>query len=138
MSAPYNLIWGSNITVKVTAVNIYGSSTVSVSGGGAIIVTVPDAPINIVNVVSVTNASQIGLSWSAGVSTGGSRIIDYEISYHSQAAGGGFYMPLVSKLTETSYTVTGLNVGTTYSFRIRARNEFDFSAYSSVITVLAA
>lgn len=57
MSAPYNLIWGSNITVRVTAVNIYGSSTVSVSGGGAIIVTVPDAPINIVNVVSVTNAS---------------------------------------------------------------------------------
>jgi len=41
--------------------------------------TVPDAPINIVNVVTVTSATQIGLSWSAGPSTGGSPIIDYRI-----------------------------------------------------------
>jgi len=41
--------------------------------------TVPDAPINIVNVVTVTSATQIGLSWTAGHSTGGSPIIDYRI-----------------------------------------------------------
>lgn len=63
------------------------------SGGGAIIMTVPDAPINITNVLTVTNASQVGLSWTAGVSTGGSAIIDYKI-WFDQAVG--VYVPVVS------------------------------------------
>jgi len=80
-SSPFNLVLGQIIYVKIIAYNAYGYSTESTIGGGAVIVHVPDAPINLINVVSVTTANQIGISWSNGVSNGGSVIIDYEVYY---------------------------------------------------------
>jgi len=56
-SAPYNLAWGSSIYAKVSASNIYGSSTESASENGAVILTVPDAPVNVVNVQALTAAA---------------------------------------------------------------------------------
>jgi hypothetical protein len=45
------------------------------------VLTVPNAPVNLLDDVSVTTASVIGLKWSNGISTGGSPIIDYRVSY---------------------------------------------------------
>jgi len=45
---PYNLPWGSEIYAKVTAINIYGESLSSSEGNGAVILTYPDPPINLV------------------------------------------------------------------------------------------
>lgn len=44
---PYSLPWGSSVYAKVIAINIYGDSTESLAGNGAVIVTTPDAPINV-------------------------------------------------------------------------------------------
>jgi len=38
----------------------------------------------------------------------------------------------------TTTVITGLNLGVTYQFKVRARNIYGFSAFSSAITVLAA
>jgi hypothetical protein len=40
--------------------------------------TLPGAPINIVNVVSITTGTQIGITWTAG-STGGATVISYTV-----------------------------------------------------------
>jgi hypothetical protein len=42
---PYALPYGSGIYAKVSAINIVGSSTYSLEGNGAIILTKPDSPI---------------------------------------------------------------------------------------------
>lgn len=63
-TAPISLSWGSSIYATITAVNIYGSSTISSVGTGAIIVTVPDAPMNLANNPTLTSGSQITITWA--------------------------------------------------------------------------
>ena len=61
---PFSLAWGDSVYAKVTAMNLYGSSLESSVGNGAVLLTVPDAPLNLANEASVTSASQIGLNWN--------------------------------------------------------------------------
>jgi hypothetical protein len=70
-----------------------------------------------------------------GVANGGTPVIDYSV-YYGPAAGG--YTTLITGITSTSYTVTGLTAGTTYKFKVLSRNAFATSAYSTSIQVLAA
>lgn len=53
-SAPYGFDWGDSIHAKVKATNIVGESEYSEVGNGAIILTIPDAPLNLVSVESET------------------------------------------------------------------------------------
>lgn len=80
-AAPFNLILGNSIDASVTATNIYGNSDPSMVGSGGNIVYVPDAPVSFQNVPSITTASQIGLQWLNGASSGGVPIDDYRIEY---------------------------------------------------------
>jgi hypothetical protein len=74
---PFNLAIGDHIYVKVIAVNAFGESINSNVGDGAEVLSVPDAPVNLINIVEVTNAEAIGFGWENGVSDGGTSIIDY-------------------------------------------------------------
>ena len=47
-------------------------------------------------------------------------------------------MPIASGITASSYLVTGLSVGSLYSFKIQARNIFGFSSFSDIVQILAA
>ena len=53
--APFYLEWGTSVFAKIVAKNAVDSSHESAEGNGAMIVTVPDAPINLENVDTVTN-----------------------------------------------------------------------------------
>ena len=79
--APYNLLKGNSVMAKVIANNFYGDSSFSPAGNGAIMIIIPDAPINLINDLSVTNRNRIGLKWDEGYSNGGSLVIDYKIWY---------------------------------------------------------
>jgi hypothetical protein len=79
-SAPYNLLFGDSVYAKVVATNVKGSTVGSLEGNSAIIITKPDSPINLVEDLSQRTSSALGLVWEAGVSDGGSVIIDYRIS----------------------------------------------------------
>ena len=46
-ASSYQLPWGSSVWAKVNAFNLYGTSFNSVQGNGAVILTAPDAPINV-------------------------------------------------------------------------------------------
>lgn len=54
-ASPFFLNWGQSVYAKVIAGNIVGDSDYSAVGNGAVILTVPDKPINLANVAAVTN-----------------------------------------------------------------------------------
>ena len=120
---------------KVVARNSVGKSLMSaaVSIRAA---KVPDAPINLVNVPSVTTAYQIGLDWDEGPYNGGSPVLDYRVSYKSTVATE--YVIFASGLTTTEHTVDGLTPSVYYDFKVEARNIVGYSDYSVVMTELAA
>ena len=126
-SAPFDLPWGSHINVKIVAYNAYGDSAESVVANGAIILTIPDAPTNLIEVYSERTATSLGLSWLEGPANGGASVIDYQVSY-DQASDS--YVVFESGIVDTAFTVTGLTSGLTYKFKVEARNTFGLSLYS--------
>lgn len=81
MAAPFNLPWGSSVYAKIVATNAYGNSLSSDFGNGAIILTNPDAPTTLQNNLSISRATQIGITWVEGAKNGGTPVIDYTITY---------------------------------------------------------
>lgn len=78
----------------------------------------PNAPTGLSAVRGNTEAS---LTWTAPTNLGGSSIIDYQIAYSSNS-GGQWHTYTRDVSTATSATVSGLNNGTPYIFRVRGRN----------------
>jgi hypothetical protein len=79
--APYSLAWGSSIYARVKAVNSKGISVVSGEGNGAMILTNPAVPVSLANDPGVTSGTQIGLTWTAPPTDGGTPVIDYKLTY---------------------------------------------------------
>jgi len=61
--------------------------------------------------------------WDEGFN-GGTPIIDYQVQYDQ---GLQMFTTIASGVTDRYYTVTGLTIGITYTFRVKARNEFGYS-----------
>jgi len=119
-------VLGNAVYTKVIAVNAYGDSPASPVGEGALIVLVPDAPVDLLNDPTVTNNQVIRLSWSDGASNGGATIIDYRIVYDQST---GLMVTMVEGLTQRSFvTPIGLlTEGRVYQFRVDARNSVGYS-----------
>jgi hypothetical protein len=134
-TAPYHMTWGDSIFAKVTATNAIGDSVESGSGNGALLITYPDAPVDLQNVPSVTNATQIGISWGAPPAAGGSVILDYTVSI---GVHSGSYTQIVSNVEEREYTIKSLPRGITLKFKVQARSEYGLSTDSNEVFILAA
>lgn len=116
-SAPFNLIEGDHVYVKIYASNVYGDSVYSAVGNGASIWVVPDAPLFLVNNAEVTNAYEIGLLWQEGVNNGGTEVLDFRFYYTLESDNS--YQQLVSGLLYEYYTtVTVLVPGENYKFKV--------------------
>lgn len=119
---------GTAYTVTVTATNPFGSST-SAPSSPATPATPPDTPSP---PTPTRGDSQVSLTWTAPAN-GGSPITDYLIQYrYIDPITWETFSDTVSPAT--SAIVTSLANGTTYSFRIAARNAAGTSAYSSAST----
>ena len=95
--------------------------------------TKPDSPTS----VSASTGSATGsvdLSWSAPTDDGGSPITDYTYAYGKWENGRWQWRVPYTSIgsTSTSYTVTGLDSGGTYRFRVRAVNSVGTSSTSRV------
>ena len=84
----------------------------------------------------VTRATQIGLTWLAPAFDGGSPV-DYRL-WSDSATNGATYTTIIDKHPSLSFTVTGLNKGATYKFKVEARNKYGYSLLDSQVTILAA
>ena len=104
---------GQSYAFRVRAVNSAGASTASGSQSATPTTTVPEAPESL----SFTPGDgQVTLRWRAPANDGGDPITHYEY----EQDGSGTWISTGS--TDTSHTVTGLNNGQTYIFRVRAVN----------------
>jgi hypothetical protein len=65
----------------VIAINLYGYSDESLVGNGAIILTNPDAPINLAETISARTPTTITFSWENGAADGGAPVLDYLLTY---------------------------------------------------------
>jgi hypothetical protein len=91
----------------------------------------------LLSIEHITNAQQIGLQWLAPGFDGGSAVLDFSIWY-DEATQGAQWTEAVAGLSELQYTINGLVQGELYQFKVQARNEYGFSVYSEVESILAA
>ena len=95
-AAPFSLDKDDSVVAQIVSTNVYGDSAASSAGSGAVIWLVPDAPLNLQNVVSETNAQTIKVTWTDGLSDGGTPILDYSIWYDQST---GDWILLESSIT---------------------------------------
>jgi hypothetical protein len=79
--APFSLEWGDSVFAKVFAFNLYGDSPVSETANGAVILTIPDAPVALDEDYSLRTKSELGLVWTLGPHDGGASVQDFQLSY---------------------------------------------------------
>jgi hypothetical protein len=135
-SIPYYLQLGHKIYIKVRAINDYGSSDLSEAGISDGMEFVPDAPVNLQDMVHITSDSVIGISWQEGASNGDSPVLDYRVTYDQST---GNYVMLVDGLAQTDYTTDiTLLPGQIYKFKVEARNTVGYSELSNELEILVA
>jgi hypothetical protein len=135
-AAPHSLAFDAFVEVRLSARNAYGwgaSSAVNTDGAR---VRVEPSQVAQPVLTSVTEA-QIAISWTALASPddGESAILSYVVYWDN--GGGTPTYPLLDAL-QTSVSVDGLTGGTTYRFKVRARNIYGFGPWSPELAVLAS
>jgi hypothetical protein len=113
------------------------SQCVSATDGGVrVLVPVGDSAVNPCevpsaprNISALVDAGQIALSWTAPASDGGSTIAGYRVQ---QRTGDGEWSD-VAVSAVTSATVTALQDGTSYEFRVAAVNAAGASGLSTTL-----
>lgn len=98
--------------------------------------TNPDPPRSLKNNAAVTSPASLGMTWEEPLVHGGTPVIDYRVSWDQ---GGLAYVVLQAGIVEPSYITTArLTAGTTYKFKVEARNAYGFSSFSDVLSIKAA
>ena len=64
-------------------------------------------------------------------------MIDYEVSF-AITTPGPVYFVYQTGVVDSQIVITGLNAGTSYSFKIRSRNIIGYASFSDEIQILAA
>jgi hypothetical protein len=80
-ASAFQLPWGSSVYVKIAALNEYGYSFHSSVENGAVILTNPDKPINVQEIIAQRSATSISFQWDKGADNGGSPVLDFRINY---------------------------------------------------------
>ena len=110
---------GTSYQVGIQAVNSVGLGTYKTETG-VVPAAPPTAPRNL---RAVAGGTTIILRWTAPTSNGGVDISGYEYQQKTGAGNFGSWTDITgADHTTTEHTVTGLTYGTSYSFKVRARN----------------
>jgi hypothetical protein len=103
----------------VTAIAAAAGHSLAVAGGGT-----PDAPTS---VSAIPGAGQATVSWNAPGFDGGLPITGYEVTRYV----GGVAQGTIGVGVVTGATIVGLTGGTTYTFRVAARNALGLGPQSA-------
>jgi len=90
------------------------------------IISTPTPPI----LSATPRSKEVDLSWSVS-DNGGSPILYYEL-YRGTTTNN---FSLIATPTKTYYYDTGLTNGTTYYYKVRAKNEAGWSDFSNIVTI---
>jgi hypothetical protein len=115
---------GTTYTFKVAATNVVGTSASSLASNAVTPRTVPDAPTT---VTAAASAGQATVSWTAPAFNGGSAITGYDVKRYVNGVDQG--TTSVGVVTQT--TIGGLTNGTTYTFKVAAKNVAGTGALSA-------
>lgn len=129
------LTTGSTFYWKIKAFTEAGVSALS-TGAGFLVGSVPSAP----QTLAVVTQSKISIkiSWTAPASDGGAALTLYTV-YWDNASGSTFTSLGTTSTSTLSFTKSsGLTVGSTYKFKVTAKNAIGESVYSSTLSVIAA
>jgi hypothetical protein len=107
---------GTAYTFTVAAINGVGTGPASTPSAAVTPATTPGAPTNVTGVAGLT---QVTLSWTAPASDGGSAITGYIVT---PSILGIAQSPVTFSSAATTQTLTGLFVGSLYTFTVTAVN----------------
>ncbi len=110
---------GTTYTFTVAAINAVGTGPDSAASPPLTPVATPTVPGAPTGVAGVAGDRSVALSWAAPTSDGGRPITSYRIT---PFIGTTAQTPIDTGTTATSFTVTGLTNGTTYTFTVAATN----------------
>jgi chitodextrinase len=119
-TSPYEYVWDTTAvtdgshTLDARAFDAAGNSTLS----DPVTVTVANPPSTPIGLQATPGNDQVTLSWNANTEPD---LNNYAIQWKQSSATSWTLISAIDK-TLTSYTVTGLTNGTSYDFRIRARD----------------
>ena len=117
---------GTSYYFRVLARNTVGSGSYSPSSSAVTPATSPGIPSNL---RATESDGALTLSWTAP-SDGGAAIIDYTVQYSTSSVFATYQSALVTG-GATSTSLTGLTNGTSYYFKVKARNSLGSGANSS-------
>ncbi|MSV61056.1 MAG: hypothetical protein F2901_06755, partial [Actinobacteria bacterium] len=121
------LATGSPFTFKVAAKNAAGTGGFSLNSDAAIPRVVPDAPTSIS--AAANGSGEVVVKWIAPAKNGGNAISDYDVQSCISTTCTSFAHSPAS--TATTQTLTGLQTGTAYTFKVAAINAAGKGAYST-------
>jgi len=107
---------------------VYASNVSGSSGYDSLQVIVPAAPENPFG--RLVQAARIALSWDD--------MSNYETAFEIEgkpASSGSFSVLATVGADVQEFSSAGLTEGTGYQYRVRAKNEYGYSAYSSPVTI---
>ncbi|MBM3910324.1 MAG: hypothetical protein FJ356_01590, partial [Thaumarchaeota archaeon] len=118
----------STFYYRVSATNQLGTGSYSSSSS----VLVGDVPSQVVGLVITPSANGVlGLTWTASSNNG------YELQYEIQRSINGINWSPLTTQTQTSYSDTGLTLGTIYYYKIMAFNQIGNGQFSTVSSKMA-
>ena len=127
---------GSSYDVQVLAVNSLGSSA-PVTATGITPLAAPTVSDAVTSLVGTPGSTQVGLTWTAPASNGGSAVTDYVVEY--KLTSSGTWLTFADGTSTTaSATVTGLTNSSSYDFRVAATNGVGQSTYATITGVTPA
>ena len=86
----------------------------------------------------MTTDTVVRFTWLDGISDGGTPVIDFAVYYDEGTATDSFVL-LDGAVTDRFYvTLVTLTPGTTYTFKVTARNTVGTSLDSETVSILAA
>jgi titin len=118
---------GVSYIFRVAAVTSFGAGAYSTPSSAVTPMTVPGAPSSVSGTYGIDS---VALTWNSPVSNGGATISEYVIQY-SVMNSNTWTVFERSVSTSTSALVTGLTNGTSYIFRVAAKNTIGQGAYSA-------
>ena len=143
-SSPYSLLLGNLTVAKVRASNMNGWSAYSVPNlSGAGVQTEPQQMTAVTRGPS-TSQTSIEVDWVTALTSpanGGATVVSYKLQYDS-GSNGASWTSLTGAFVDSmasSYIVTsGILPGTTYGFRVGAKNAWGYGPYSATTFILAS